>query len=244
MYFFLRKYIKISYLSGIYIKVIKTAWYMYMNFLVKGALGFWPIFFLGEKKCLFVFNSSIHLWCFFFKNKSLNKYLMYTHNYLTHLNQNNIENLDISKSFLKNVSYVSAYLSLFLTVEMSICVLACMFSFSRGQSLRVHMYTLYIESHFNSSTCVHDYFDGMAKLQTYQHYFIHPPSTHIDLIAKYAKWTILIYYFIYYTKKSMCFKYGRLQKTHLSGFFFLSDFGQWLSDINNKIIMRQRSNNI
>lgn len=46
MYFFLRKYIKISYLSGIYIKVIKTAWYMYMNFLVKGALGFWPIFFL------------------------------------------------------------------------------------------------------------------------------------------------------------------------------------------------------
>lgn len=145
---------------------------------------------------------------------------MYTHNYLTHLNQNNIENLDISKSFFKNVSYVSAYLSLFLTVEMSICVLACMFSFSRGQSLRVHMYTLYIESHFNSSTCVHDYFDGMAKLQTYQHYFIHPPSTHIDLIAKYAKWTILIYYFIYYKKNQCVSNMEDCKKPICPGFFF------------------------
>lgn len=143
---------------------------------------------------------------------------MYIHNYLTHSNQNNIENLDISKSFFFNLSYVSAYFPRFLTVEMSICVLACMFSFSRGQSLRVHMYTLYIESHFNSSTCVHDYFDGMAKLQTYQHYFIHPPSTHIDLIAKYAKWTILKYY-LFITQKINVFQIWKTAKNPSVRFF-------------------------
>lgn len=48
--------------------------------------------------------------------------------------------------------------------------------------------------------CMHYYFDGMAELQTYQHYFIHPPSTNIDLITKYAKCPILKYGINYYTQ--------------------------------------------
>lgn len=47
---------------------------------------------------------------------------------------------------------------------------------------------------------MHYYFDGMAELQTYQHYFIHPPSTNIDLITKYAKCPILKYGINYYTQ--------------------------------------------
>lgn len=90
---------------------------------------------------------------------------------------------------------------------------------------------------------MHYYFDGMAELQTYQHYFIHPPSTNIDLITKYVKCPILKYYFNYITHKTNVLQIWRTAITPQS-VFFISDFGQWSSDSNNKIIMRQRSNDI
>lgn len=75
---------------------------------------------------------------------------------------------------------------------------------------------------------MHYYFDGMAELQTYQHYFIHPPSTNIDLITKYAKCPILKYGFKYYTQSNVL----QIWRT---AFFLISDFGQWSSNSNDKI---------
>lgn len=69
--------------------------------------------------------------------------------------------------------------------------------------------------------CMHYYFDEMAKLQTYQHYFIHPPSTNIDLITKYVKCPILKYYFNYITHKTNVLQIWRTAITPQSDFFYI-----------------------
>lgn len=166
------------------------------------------------------------------------------HNYLTHLNQNDILKIKIFQEFIFQIYQmlvlISSFSYLFKSLQPAYFVLV------QGSNVPLSPKE-YTRLHCTPKTiiiqCMHYYFDEMAKLQTYQHYFIHPPSTNIDLITKYVKCPILKYYFNYITHKTNVLQIWRTAITPQS-VFFISDFGQWSSDSNNKIIMRQRSNNI
>lgn len=128
---------------------------------------------------------------------------MYIHNYLTHLNQNDILKIKIFQVFIFQIYHmlllISSFSYLFKSLDQHI-------SLQQGSNVPLspkectHLHctpkTIIIQ-------CMHYYFDGMAELQTYQHYFIHPPSTNIDLITKYAKCPILKYGFKYYTQSNV-----------------------------------------
>lgn len=147
---------------------------------------------------------------------------MYIHNYLTHLNQNDILKIKIFQEFIFQIYHMlvlfPSFSYLFKSLQPAYFVLVgvqCPFI-----SQRVHTFTLY--------------FDGMAKLQTYQHYSIHPPSTNIDLITKYAMCPILKYYFNYYTQNQCASNMEDCNNPSVC-FFLISDFGLWSSNSNEKI---------
>lgn len=122
-------------------------------------------------------------------------------NYLTHLNQNDRLKIKIFQEFIFQIYQmlvlISSFSYLFKSLQPAYFVLV------QGSNVPLSPKE-YTRLHCTPKTiiiqCMHYYFDGMAELQTYQHYFIHPPSTNIDLITKYAKCPILKYGINYYTQ--------------------------------------------
>lgn len=147
---------------------------------------------------------------------------MYIHNYLTHLIQNDILKIKIFQEFIFQIYHmlllISSFSYLFKSLQPAYFVLV------QGSNVPLSPKE-YTRLHCTPKTiiiqCMHYYFDGMAELQTYQHYFIHPPSTNIDLITKYVKCPILKYYLNYITHKTNVLQIWRTAITPPVWFFYI-----------------------